>query len=241
MESARSVDSGIAISIFGVAPAMPRGLLVAGRTDELPDLCVSDTAPGRRRRIVRRATAGRGRASIVVDPIDKLRGLNLLANEVGRDKSKPFAFVNRNSRAVDTSAKAEAVEFGSPGFQISEVSGGKAATLLDIEEDDRTGREPFPLRYRGCGLGIVGDALARVRLVAQLAGSRPCEKQNKTETFSTKKLALAHPGVRCILRRISKPVTGKGEIPPEQFHRVVARIVIAVKAKISTRRRFLWR
>src|SRR6266568_2414797 len=162
---------------------MAGNLLVARRTYELPDLCVGDAALGRRKWILRRAATGRRRAGIVVDPIDKLGRLDLFANEIRCDQSKPLAFVNWNGRAVDATSKAQALEFGSPGFQIGQVSGGKAATLLDIEEDDRTGREPFTASGGGGGLCIVGDTLARVTLFAQLARGRSREKKNETEAF----------------------------------------------------------
>ena len=116
------VQRGVAISIFGVASTTARGLFVARRTDELPDPCVGDAALRRRRRLLRRAAAGRRRARIVIDPVDKLGGLDLFANEIGGDEFQPSAFVNGNARAVNASTKTEALEFRSPGFQIRDVS-----------------------------------------------------------------------------------------------------------------------
>ena len=123
-------------------------LLVARRTYELPDLCEGDAALGRRWWILRRAATGRRWTGIVVDPIDKLGRLNFFANKIGSDESKPLAFVNRNARTVDASSEAQALEFGSPGFQIGEVSRRKTATLLDIKEDDRTRRESLAASSR---------------------------------------------------------------------------------------------
>src|SRR5579859_535457 len=121
MKAVSSINCGIAISVFGVASTMARRLFVAWRTDELPDMRVGDPALGRWRWILRRATAWRGWAGIVVDPVDQLSGLDLLANEIRRDEAEPLALINGNGRTVDAGPKAKALKFGSPDFQIGSV------------------------------------------------------------------------------------------------------------------------
>src|SRR5947207_13863813 len=123
MEAMSSIERRIAVSIFGVASAVAGRLLVARRTYELPDLCEGDAALGRRWWILRRAATGRRWTGIVVDPIDKLGGLNFFADKIGSDESKPIAFVHRNARTVDARSGAQALEFGSRGCRIGGVSG----------------------------------------------------------------------------------------------------------------------
>ena len=110
------IARSVAVAGFCVARTVSCGFPIAGRTGILPNPRAGDTAFRGRRRILRDDTSRRRSASIVVDPQDEFRRLDLFTNEIGGDERESFAFINRDGGTIDARAEAEAREFGGPEF-----------------------------------------------------------------------------------------------------------------------------
>ena len=195
MEFVRRIKGGVAIAVFGVATAVARGLFITGRTDELPDLRVGEAALGRRWKFLRRDAARRRRARVVEDPINQFDRFDFLANEIGRDQRKTFAFIDGNSRAIDARAKTGVGKRGGPVLEIGEIIAGQAATFFDIEKNYSARQESFLACGSDGGLRVGGDSLKRVRFVAEFAGSRAVEEREKSPSLRMEKFAFIGPGI----------------------------------------------
>src|SRR5216684_3465981 len=115
----------------------------ARRLRELPDGGVRDAAGGWGWRIVRDDATGCGRASVVVDKVGEVALAEVVANVVGSDDGHAVAFADGHSGAIDSCAITGARECIDPGAQVGVILGGQAATLLDIQKNNRVGRKSF--------------------------------------------------------------------------------------------------
>ncbi len=97
----RSITRSVAIAVGEIGGGTTSGELFAPwRLRELPDGGVRQSAGGWRKRILRRRASPRGRAGIVVDPVDDAALTNVLADVIGSNDGDTAAFVDGHARTI---------------------------------------------------------------------------------------------------------------------------------------------
>ena len=118
----RSITRSVAIAVGGIGGGTTSGELFATwRLRELPDGGVRQSAGGWRKRILRRRASRRGRAGIVVDPVDDAALTSVLADVIGSNDGDTAAFVDGHARTIYASAITCAFQLIDPGAEVRVV------------------------------------------------------------------------------------------------------------------------
>ena len=235
----RYVGRSVAVAVAVITGrTMGRKFLAPRRLCKLPDRCERSAARRGSGRILRKNASRRRRARIVVSPKNKFAwrfaGTDVLCR---RDRTAGALF-HRDSRTIHSSAKSGVRKLIGKTAQIRVICCRKAAAVLDVEKNNRTRGKSFCFGGRRRAAGVHRPQFFRSRFRFQFVRVTSAIQNNKSEVLRAKKFALAGPSVFVcfVARRRRKPETRISKIVSEHFHSRVARILIAIEAKIASRR-----
>src|SRR5205823_525276 len=100
-------------------------------------------------------------------------------------------------------------EFFGPNAEIGVIVGGQSAAFFDIEKDDGTGSEAFPLRSGRSIARVLGSVSSCRDFILELAAVAATVQNQKAETLGAEKFSLAEPRICFLSGRRAEPVAGK--------------------------------
>src|SRR6185437_13333273 len=136
-----------------------------------------------------------------------------------------------NPRTIHARTKAGIGDLINPTINVGFLLRQHSAAFFDIKKDDGLGGKALAFRRfdRGSAIGLA----ERFRTALQIFVQTSIEEHEKSETGLLEHGALPRPAIRVRARWVVEPITGVGEALPQCRKAGVARVVIAIKAKIS--------
>jgi len=230
----------VTISVGSVGGgAFRSALFKSWRLGKLPDCRIGNTASNDRWSGLCGGAPRRGRANIVVNPIDKLTIADVIANVVGGENFDD-AFVNGNSGAIDARAIAGASQFVGPSAQVGVKRRREPAAVFDVQENNRVRSEAFRFGCRCRVAGVEASLFASLGISLHFVGAASAIEGRESEAERLHELMLALPSVAFFAWRRTEPKTGEGEGLSELGEGVIAGVNVAIETEIRGGWRGSW-
>ena len=200
---------------------------------ELPDFGECDAAFRGAWRFSGKGTAGRGRAGIIGDEVNNASVCSVLANVVGSYNADSWRFLRGDAGTIDACLKSGSVDDVNPAVDISFLLRQHASALFLVKKNYCSGGEAFSVYCKNGCLGVGFSQFSGAAYILQFRVEPSVEQHQKSEPGRFQRLPLADPTVAFFSRRVIEPVTSEREGLVQGSKVAVARVIIAVKAKIG--------